>query len=107
MPRWTTRCVVTAAEPGRRLAFQVVGQMMGGKDQPRLRFPIATWEYRFEPVDGGTKVTETWTDDRGSSGFGRGSRRLDRIFTGGSTFPELTARNIEATLTRLKNDIER
>jgi len=69
--------------------------------------PIATWEYRFKEVDGGTRVTEQWTDDRGGSRFGRWSRRLDRIFTGGLTFPELTARNINTTLARLKADMER
>lgn len=107
MPRWTTRCVVIASVPGERFAFKVVGQRMGGAKQPRLRFPIATWEYRFEPVEGGTRVTETWTDDRGASWFGRSSRAADRIFTGGSTFPELSARNIRATLDRLKEVIER
>jgi uncharacterized protein YndB with AHSA1/START domain len=42
-------------EPGRRIAWQTVfagrlGRFIGGR----------IWRYEFEPVDGGTKVTETW-----------------------------------------------
>lgn len=59
--RWTTRCVVTAADPGERFAFSV---RAWGLRTPLLRAPIASWEYRFEAVPGGTRVTETWTDDR-------------------------------------------
>ena len=59
--RWQTECVVTAAEPGRRFAFDVERYGFG-----RFMVPvrIATWAYDFEPVDGGTRVTETWTDGR-------------------------------------------
>ena len=35
------------AEPGREFTFVVGGT-------------FARWGYRFEPVDGGTKVTESW-----------------------------------------------
>ncbi|CAM5559479.1 SRPBCC family protein OS=Streptomyces rutgersensis OX=53451 GN=F0345_25290 PE=4 SV=1 [Streptomyces diastaticus subsp. diastaticus] len=60
--RWTTRCTVTAAEPGERFAFKVRAI---GLRRPVVRGPIATWEYRFEAAPGGgTRVTETWTDDR-------------------------------------------
>jgi uncharacterized protein YndB with AHSA1/START domain len=55
--RWTTHCTVTAAEPGRLFTFGVVGA--------GLR--VATWSYRLQPLDGGTRtrVTEVWHDDRG------------------------------------------
>ena len=29
-------------------------------------FPVAKWGYALEPVTGGTKVTETWYDNRSS-----------------------------------------
>ena len=106
MPRWTTRCVVTAAEPSKRFAFAVVGQMMGGKEKPRLPFGIATWEYRLDELEGGTRLTETWTDDRDSSLFGRASRMADRVFSGGPTFPEFQKRNMRTTLDRIKSDLE-
>ncbi len=44
---WTTRCTVTAADPGRRFAFTV--HTIGVK-KPRLRGANASWEYRFEPT---------------------------------------------------------
>lgn len=83
--RWTTRCTVTAADPGGRFEFRV--HAIGLKN-PRLRSPIATWEYRFEQVPEGTKVTETWTDDRRS-------------------WPaEFQRKNISTTLRRLKTQME-
>ena len=27
-------------------------------------FDISRWEYAFEPADGGTRVTESWTERR-------------------------------------------
>lgn len=44
---WETRSRVAAAEPGREFAFVVGGD--------RVR-----WGYHFEPVEGGTRVTESW-----------------------------------------------
>lgn len=44
---WSTKPTVTVAEPGREFAFKVPG----GSGP--------TWTYRFDPVDGGTRVTET------------------------------------------------
>jgi polyketide cyclase/dehydrase/lipid transport protein len=44
---WETRSEVVAADPGREFAWVVT--MTG-----------ARWGYTFEPVEGGTKVTESW-----------------------------------------------
>ncbi|MEU3030167.1 SRPBCC family protein [Streptomyces incarnatus] len=100
--RWVTRCTVTAAEPGHRFAFRVHAIGIG---RPRLRGPIAGWEYRFEPADGGTRVTETWTDDRRAwPAFVADT--FDRIATGGHTFAAFQARNIRATLRNLKRELE-
>ncbi|MFJ2027180.1 SRPBCC family protein [Streptomyces sp. NPDC087897] len=100
--RWTTRCTVTAADPGARFAFQVHAI---GLRRPLFPGPIATWEYRFEAVAGGTRVTEIWTDDR---------RRwpdflahaFDRAATGGKTFAQFQGGNIRTTLKRLKAALE-
>ena len=51
---WQTTCTVTAADPGRRFAFDVA---FGP-------WRIATWAYDFAPVDGGCLVTESWSDRR-------------------------------------------
>jgi uncharacterized protein YndB with AHSA1/START domain len=100
--RWSTRCVVVASEPGRRFTF-VVGEI--GLGRPRLRGRIARWDYRFEPVEGGTRVTETWTDGRRAwpdavAGV------FDRVVTGGRTFADFQRRNIARTLARMKADLE-
>ena len=53
--QWSTTCTVVSADPGRTFAFDVtVGP-----------FKVARWAYKFEPVDGGCRVVETWTDQRG------------------------------------------
>ena len=44
---WTTKCTITAADPGREFAFDV------GKGE-------TTWRYRFEPSGSGTDVTESF-----------------------------------------------
>lgn len=99
---WTTRCTVTAAEPGRRFEFRV--HAIGAKT-PRLRGPIAIWEYRFEAADSQTRVTESWTDDRRAwpDPLARG---FDAVVTGGLTFAQFQSGNIKKTLKTLKAAVE-
>ncbi|QGV82285.1 SRPBCC family protein [Streptomyces ficellus] len=99
---WTTRCTVTAADAGERFAFRVHAI---GVRRPRLPGAIATWEYRFEPVEGGTRVTETWTDDRRAWPDAL-AHAFDRIATRGHTFADFQRRNIRTTLERLKAALE-
>ena len=47
---WSRRGRVLAAEPGREFAFVTEE---GGRESTE-------WRYRFEPVDGGTRVTESY-----------------------------------------------
>lgn len=100
--RWTTQCVVVAAEPGRRFAFDV---RKIGTSTPLIPSQIARWEYTFEPVEGGTLVTETWTDlrrwwpDWVAATF-------DRAATGGRLFSEFQRRNIKRTLAAMKADLD-
>ncbi|MEV8316541.1 SRPBCC family protein [Streptomyces sp. NPDC059900] len=100
--RWTTRCTVTEADPGKRFAFRVHAI---GLKRPRLRAPIATWEYRFEDSGGATKVTETWTDDRRSWPTFV-ANAFDRVATGGKTFAVFQVGNIDRTLKKLKQEFE-
>lgn len=52
--RWTTTCVIEQADRGKAFAFRVnVGPIK-----------VARWTYDFEPAEGGTRVTESWTDQR-------------------------------------------
>jgi uncharacterized protein YndB with AHSA1/START domain len=51
------------------------------------------WRYELEPVDGGTRVTETW--DYGPA-IGRRALELGKV-------PRLNQRNIERTLNRLRD----
>src|SRR4029078_5202725 len=51
---WATPAIVERSARGTEFAFRVhVGPVK-----------VARWAYRFEPVEGGTKVTETWDDMR-------------------------------------------
>lgn len=99
--RWTTRCVVTAADPGHRFAFRVDAI---GLRTPRLHAPIATWEYRFDEVPGGTLVSETWTDDRPWPD--PAARIFDAVVTRGHTFADFQRSNIKTTLNQLKTVLE-
>jgi len=45
--RWTTKPVITAADPDRRLSFRVPSGA------------VSHWTYTLEPVEGGTQVTES------------------------------------------------
>lgn len=94
---WTTRCTVTAAEPGREFAFRV--HAIGGRTR-RLPARIAEWRYTFEEHDGGTLVTETWTDDR--PWHDAAARAFDYVATGGTTFAAFQRGNIRRTLRNLK-----
>lgn len=99
---WTTKCTVTAADPGERFAFRVHAI---GIRRPWLPGAIATWEYRFAPVEGGTRVTETWTDDRRAWPDAL-AHAFDRKATRGHTFADFQRRNIRTTLERLKEALE-
>ncbi|MFP5321155.1 MAG: SRPBCC family protein [Acidimicrobiia bacterium] len=49
---WTTQGKVIEAEPGRAFAFEC----------SMMDFHYATWGYRIEPIEGGSRVTE-WSED--------------------------------------------
>ncbi len=52
--RWPTVCTVLEARRGEAFAFNVdVGPVA-----------VSKWSYAFEPVEGGTRVMETWEDRR-------------------------------------------
>lgn len=100
--RWSTLCTVTAADPGERFAFRV---HRIGPRRPVIKGRIATWEYDFEQVEGGARVTETWTDDRPWPDAV--AKVFDAAVTGGHTFADFQKRNIRRTLDRLKVQLER
>lgn len=98
---WSTRCRVTVAEPGHR--FQFVVEAIGVR-RPWLRAHIATWTYDLVPVNGGTRVIETWDDDR--KGWPDPLAAVfDRVVTR-SSFPDHNRRNIRTTLDNLKAELE-
>ncbi len=97
--RWSTRCVVTAASPGREFAFQV---RQIGLGNPRVGSRIATWTYTFEPVADGTRITETWTDDRRWPDAV--AAVFDKVVTRGHLFHQFQQRNIATTLERMQAD---
>jgi hypothetical protein len=53
--RWSRRCEVTAAVPGRLFAFRTVPERLD-----RFRHDSTTWTYRLQAVDGGTRVEHSY-----------------------------------------------
>jgi len=89
--RWTTKCTVTDAEPGRLFAFDVSHTII----------PVARWQYDIVAADDGCLVTEsTW--DRRPGWF----RRLAGKATGVSDRVAANTENIRLTLQRLKQRAE-
>ena len=84
--RWSTMATVLVADPPREFLFQVRG---GG-------FPIAKWGYELEKVDGGTKVTETWYDNRSNL-----LAKVTSTAVGVRDRAEFNRRGMEQTLERL------
>lgn len=99
--RWQTRCKVVAADPGERFAFDVVGW---GLKAPLLRIAIARWEYTFDSVESGTKVTEIWRDAR-RRWPDQLANAVDSRLTGGRTFAAFQERNIAKTLEAMRTDL--
>ena len=78
---------VTEFEEDRRIAWQARPPGLPGRF-----FAGRTWRYELEPVEGGTRVRESWdlsTDHQ-------------RAFLRLGPLPELTRRNMEATLRRIE-----
>jgi len=89
--RWSTKCTVTDAEPGRLFAFDVSHTI----------FPIARWQYDIVAADGGCRVTEsTW--DRRPGWF----RKVAGKATGVSDRVAANTEHIRLTLQRLKQRAE-
>lgn len=86
--KYATRNVVTEFDENRRIAWQTltthaIGWLLTGR----------TWRYELEPVDGGTRVRETWdlSTERITS------RPLVRVAMGSST-----RKNMARTLERIQ-----
>ncbi|MEU6736497.1 SRPBCC family protein [Streptomyces physcomitrii] len=90
---WSTRCVVTAAEPGRRFTFEVRG----------VGLPVAEWSYAFAPTADGrsTEVTETWVDQRGPL-----MRVISTLVSGVRDRSAHNRGTMRVTLARLKESLE-
>jgi uncharacterized protein YndB with AHSA1/START domain len=84
--KWSTTCIVTAAEPGQRFAFDVgVGPIA-----------IASWSFDIDQEGSGCTITETWTDRRG-----RLAKLLAKPASGVSERVNHNRTGMELTLERL------
>ena len=54
--RWSTKGTIVAAEPNRRIAWDISA----------LGLPAGRWSYTIGPRDSGCRVTEAWEDKRGA-----------------------------------------
>ena len=83
---WKTVARVVEADPGRLFSFRVAA----------IGIPVSAWEYRFEPTEGGCRVTESWTDKR--PGF---FKPISNFATGVSDRETHTRAGMAATLEAL------
>ena len=91
---WKNRPVVTVAEPGREFAFTRTEPFSGS----------IVWRYLLEPVDGGTRVTESYTVQRPVSRFGW--LVIEKVF-GGTDRRVALREGMRTTLERLRAAVER
>ena len=85
--RWSTKGTIVAADPNRRIAWDIAA----------LGLPGARWGYTIEPTDGGCRVTETWDDKRGGV-----LQCLGPLATGVKDRAAHNAASMRTTLDRLK-----
>jgi uncharacterized protein YndB with AHSA1/START domain len=85
--RWTTTATVTAADAGRRFAYDVTA----------LGAPISTWSFELEPDGAGTFVRQSTTDRRAVW-----LRLTAALTTGVRDRADHNRRGMEATLDRLQ-----
>lgn len=89
---WPTRSKVVSYEPERKLALRIAENS-------------TIWTYELEPIDGGTRLTESRTTPHGVTDL---SNFLSRHVLGGTTeFEDELQRGIETTLARIKAIVEK
>ena len=86
---WKNRPVVTVAEPGREFAFTRTEPLAGS----------IAWRYRFEPVERGTRVVESYEVQRPVTRLGW--LVIEKVFRGGNRREVLRA-GMRTTLERLR-----
>ena len=86
---WRNRPVVTVADPGREFAFSRTEAFAG----------TLVWRYRFEPVDGGTRVVESYEVERPVSRLGW--FLIEKVFRGGNR-REVLRDGMRRTLDRIR-----
>jgi hypothetical protein len=91
--RWKNRPVVRVADRGREFTFERTEPFAGS----------IVWRYRFEPVDGGTRVVESYEVERPVSRLGWFV--IEKVFQGGNRREELRA-GMRTTLERLRDAAE-
>ncbi len=99
--RWTLPATVTAATRGEVFAF-VTGKAEG---------PATHWQYRFEPVDDGTRVVEsfswTWMPSAGGFRARVGAQPIDVARTMVAERREYLVDSMRTTLANLKAAAEK
>lgn len=95
--RWWTSCLVVAAVPGRRFAFDVSAAGV----------PVARWDWTVGPAEaGGTALSLSWTDRRAGP-LGWLMRRGSLVATGTTIDRAHVQANIDTSLDRLRERLTR
>lgn len=92
---WRTTSKVTVSEPPKVFEIKVTGG----------RLPVSTWRYEIEAVDGGSRLTVKWIDDR--AGFvGDTMRVAGFVASGVWNRDKHNSNGMRVTLEALKKDLE-
>jgi len=91
--RWRNRPVVRVADHGREFTFERTEPFAGS----------IVWRYRFEPIDGGTRIVESYEVERPVSRLGWFV--IEKVFRGGDRREALRA-GMQTTLERLREAAE-
>jgi uncharacterized protein YndB with AHSA1/START domain len=83
---WKSVGEITAVEPDRTLAFAITAGP----------FKVAEWSYVIDRTDGGCRITERWTDRRGSV-----MKAVSKFATGADDRPSHNRQGMEETLRRI------
>lgn len=89
--RWKTSVTVTRCEEPSVFEFEVKAALV----------KVARWTYEIEPIDGGCRVTETWTDQRGAL-----AKALGGPVSGVADRETHNRAGMETTLANLARDAE-
>ncbi|NNG39663.1 SRPBCC family protein [Flexivirga sp. ID2601S] len=90
---WPTQSMVTAFEPGRKIAW-------------RVKENHATWSFDLEPLDGGTRTKLIERRDVSGGTTAVSQQLIDKLMGGEDSFEKGLTSGMRQTLQRIRSQVE-